>query len=126
MGGDDAYPAPLEYFAAGVGTRLMTQVARFGRMLKVEIRDVRVRVRIGWEQSGSVFAGTVAARCTGVQTDLDVDADASDEMLAALIHSAKASCFAEAALVQAVPLHSTVTRNGVPFPYTDFPAKPPR
>jgi hypothetical protein len=104
----------------------MTQVVRYGRMLKANLRGIRVSVRIGWEQTGSVLAGSQSARCTGVETDLDVDSDDDAALIASVIHNAKDGCYAEVALRDPVEVRSTVTLNGQGFDYRVHPKRPPR
>jgi hypothetical protein len=104
----------------------MTQVVRYGRMLKANIRSIKVRVRIGWEQTGSVLAGTQAARCSHLDTDLEIDSDDDEALIASVVHNAKDGCFAEVALREPVDLRSAVSLNGRSFDYQTFPKRPPR
>jgi uncharacterized OsmC-like protein len=73
LGGENQYPYPLDYLAAGVATCVITQMVRYGHMLKASLDKVRVRVRIDWYSEGSVLAGTIAARCTGMTTHVAGD-----------------------------------------------------
>jgi hypothetical protein len=104
----------------------MTQVVRYGRMLKANLRGIRVAVRMGWEQTGSVLAGTQSARCTHVETDLEIDSDEDEALIASVVHNAKDGCYAEVALRDPVALHSTVILNGRGFDYQAYPKRPPR
>lgn len=104
----------------------MTQVVRVGRVVKAEITDIRVRVMVHWEQSGSILGGTLVARCTQLESDLSIDSPEAPELIAAVIHNAKSSCYAEAAIRDSVPTVSHVFLNGAAFDYTRYPSKPPR
>ena len=95
-------------------------------MLKVRLNRLGVRVRMGWQVDGSVFAGTIQARCTGEEIDVQIDADADPALVAALIQNARAGCFAEAALTQPVEVAAAAWLNSKPFDYTSFPKGPPR
>jgi hypothetical protein len=95
-------------------------------MLKANLRAIRVAVRIGWEQTGSVLAGTQAARCTHVETDLELDSDEDEALIASVVHNAKDGCFAEVALRDPVEVRSIVSLNGRGFDYQLYPKRPPQ
>jgi len=103
----------------------MTQVVRYGRMLKASLRGIRVHVRIGWEQSGSVLAGTQQARCTHVDTDVEIDSDEDEALIASVIHNAKDGCYAEQALREPIEIQSSITLNGRAFDHQAYPKRPP-
>ena len=84
-------------------------------MMKLTIKDARVKVRFRKFLGGSVLKGTVYNRWDGVDTHLAVDSDAPPEKLRHLIKNAKAGCFAEGLIEQKVPLNSTIEVNGKAF-----------
>ena len=104
----------------------MTQVVRYGRMLKANLRGIRVAVRMGWEQTGSVLTRTQSAHYTHIETNLEVDSDEDEALIASVVHNAKDGCYAEVALRDPVELHSTVSLNGRGFDYQVYPKRPPR
>lgn len=104
----------------------MTQMVRYGHMLKASLRSVRIRARIGWYSEGSVMAGTISSKCTGVETHVEAESDDDPALIAALIHNARGGCYAEAALSQPIEITATASLNGQPFDYAGFPAAPPR
>ena len=67
-----------------------------------------------------MLKGTVFCRWEGVDTHLAIESDAPPEKLAHLLRNAKAGCFAECMIVQAVPLNSTIEVNGKPFHIDGF------
>jgi len=85
-------------------------------MMKIEVKNARVKVRFRKILGGSVLKGTVFNKWEGVDTHLSLESDAPPEKLAHLIRNAKNGCFAEGLIVQSVPLTSTVEVNGEPFP----------
>lgn len=95
-------------------------------MVKAKLDKIRIRVRIDWHSEGSMLAGTIAARCTGVSSHLEVESSEDPALIAALIHNAKAGCYAESALAEPVEITSSATLNGVPFDYAAHPKRPPR
>lgn len=104
----------------------MTQIVRYGQMLKAEMKSIRIRARIGWHSQGSVLAGTISSHCTGVETHVEVDSDDDPALIAALITNARGGCYAEAALSQPLEVIATASLNGEPFDFGAFPAAPPR
>lgn len=94
-------------------------------MLKVPLDNVRVRVRMGWEATGSVLAGTIASRCTRAESELIIDSPASPELVAALVQSARGGCFVDSTLREPVDLQASTILNGQPFDAEALPSKPP-
>ena len=84
-------------------------------MMKLPIKDAKVKVRFRKFLGGSVLKGTVYNRWDGVDTHLMVQSDAPDDKLRHLIKNAKAGCFAEGLIEQKVPLNSAIEVNGKAF-----------
>jgi uncharacterized OsmC-like protein len=123
LSGYDSQPYPLDYMTASLGMCLLTQVVRYSRMLKIDIKKARVAVTADWTVTGSVFAGTIAATCHGMQTDLEVESDADDHLVAAVLRNAEQGCFARAAIEQPVPLKTSARVNGRVFDYESYPRR---
>ena len=126
LGGDNEYPTPLEYLSAAIGFCLLTQIERYGRMLKANIASARCTVTIDLEAEGSVFAGTIASRCTGVRTEVEIESAESPELIAALLRNADEGCYIRAALRAPVTIASTFRLNGEDLAVADYPSSPPR
>ena len=126
LGGDNESPYPLDYLAAGVATCVITQMVRYGHMLKANLDKVRVRVRIDWYSEGSVLAGTIEARCTGMTTHVEVDSEDEPALIAALIQNARAGCYAEAAMAEPVEITASAQLNGETLDLQRHPKRPPR
>jgi hypothetical protein len=94
-------------------------------MLKVTLNRAKVQVRGTWVRSGSVLAGNVKSTCTGVHTHLEIESGDDPALIAALVHSAHAGCYAEAALVERTPLDTVVTLNGEDFDYGRYSRRTP-
>ena len=84
-------------------------------MMKMKVTKATCKVRFRKFLGGSVLKGTVYNRWDGVDTHLSIESDEPAEKLAHLIRNAKAGCFAEGLITQAVPLNSTVEVNGKAF-----------
>ncbi len=112
IGGDDEYPQPLHYVAAGVGFLLLTQVTRYASMLKKTIDRAECRVEFDWFLEGSVKRGTVSSGATECRTKFFIDSPESEEDVLKIVRLAKQGCFAERMVQAAVPLVSTYVING--------------
>ena len=84
-------------------------------MMKMTVTKASCKVRFRKFLGGSVLKGTVYNRWDGVDTNLAIDCDAPPDRVAHLLKNAKAGCFAEGLITQAVPLNSTIEVNGKPF-----------
>ena len=87
--------------------------------LKIEPRNVRIKVTAKYFREGSVIQGTARVVCDGIRTELSLDSDEPPERVAHLIMMAEASCFTMAALRNNTPCELVSTLNGQPF---DVPA----
>ena len=84
--------------------------------LKIEPRNVRIRVTGQWGREGSVLQGDVRSFCEGITTELSLDCDEPPERIAQLIKLAEATCYTMATLRDPVEAHLVATVNGEPFP----------
>jgi hypothetical protein len=91
----------------------MTQVARYGHMLKVAVDRMRMKVVARYRVDGSVLNDTVQARMVGAETVLEVDSPAPAELVARVVRNAERGCFVMQALLQPVPLTGRTLLNGV-------------
>jgi hypothetical protein len=101
-------------------------MVRYGHMLNARLDKIRVHARIEWYSEGSVMAGTIASKCRGVRSHVDVESDDDPALIAALIHNARGGCYAEAALAEPVPIEASAALNGEPLDLEAHPKKPPR
>lgn len=105
---------------------MLTQIVRYGRMLKVEFTAARCTVKAHWTSSGSVFAGTISSTCHGVETHTEIDSTDEIERVAALLRNAEGGCYAQSAIQHPVPVVGSATVNGAPIRYEDYPRAVPR
>ena len=102
---------------------MLTQLVRYGRMLKVSLKRARCRVKAHWTSEGSVFAGTISSTCHGVETFVEVESDDDPARVAALLRNAEGGCYAQSALQQPVQVTGRATVNGQPFDYQAYPRR---
>jgi hypothetical protein len=88
-------------------------------MMKMKVTKASCKVRFRKLLGGSVIKGTVFNRWDGVDTHLSIESGEPADKLAHLIRNAKAGCFAEGLITQAVPLNSTIEVNGRSFMIDD-------
>ena len=81
-------------------------------MMKIQVNKARVHVAMRNKTEGSVLKGTVKAACLGIETRVELESDESPERIAALIKNAENGCFTMQALLEPVPLTTTVSLNG--------------
>ena len=94
----------------------MTQVSRYGHMLKVTVNAMRMRVLARYRVEGSVLNDTVEASMLGAETTLELDSPDSPERVAKLVKNAERGCFVMQALLKPVPVTGRAILNGTPLP----------
>jgi hypothetical protein len=91
----------------------MTQVSRYGHMLKVTVTGMRMRVRARYRVTGSVFNDSVMAAMVGAETTLEIDSPDPPAPVAKVVRNAEHGCFVMQALLQPVPVTSQTVLNGM-------------
>src|SRR5215470_233183 len=92
----------------------MTQVARYGHMLKMKIDHMRMHVTARYKVEGSVLNDTVQGEMVGVETRLELDSPEPPEKIARLVRNAERGCFVMQGLLKPVPIAGTTVLNGQP------------
>ena len=93
----------------------MTQVSRYGHMLKVRVDRMRMRVRASYRVTGSVLQDTVQAEMVGAETVLELESPDSPERVAKVVRNAERGCFVMQALLRPVPVAGSTLLNGAPL-----------
>jgi hypothetical protein len=81
-------------------------------MMKVPIDKARVYVTARFKVEGSVLGQTVRASLDDVRTRLEVESTAAPDRVAGVVRNAENGCFVMQALLNPVPVSSTVALNG--------------
>lgn len=84
-------------------------------MMKMSVRNVRVKVTAQYHRAGSVLAGTAKAGCDSVRTELRLDCDEPADRVAQLIRMAEESCYTIGALREPTPCELVAVVNEQPF-----------
>ncbi len=95
-------------------------------MLGVAIKSAKMYIAGTWSIQGSIYQQTRTSKMEKVETRVEVESDDDAELVAAVLRSASAGCYAEQALKHPVPIDETVLVNGEAFEIDDYPAKPIR
>jgi hypothetical protein len=94
----------------------MTQVARYGHMLKVTVGAMRMKVAARYRVDGSVLNDTIEAAMLGAETVLEqLDSPASPALIARVVRNAERGCFVMQALLRPVPITGRTLLNGTPL-----------
>jgi organic hydroperoxide reductase OsmC/OhrA len=90
----------------------MTQVSRYGHMLKVTVQTMRMKVRARFRVDGSVLDDTIESRMLGAETTLEIDSPDPPERVARVVRNAERGCFVMQALQHPVPVTGRTFLNG--------------
>ena len=90
----------------------MTQVSRYGHMLKVTINGMRMKVTARYRVGGSVLNDTVEAEMVGADTVLELESPDPPDRVAKVVRNAERGCFVMQALIKPVPVSTHATLNG--------------
>jgi organic hydroperoxide reductase OsmC/OhrA len=93
----------------------MTQVSRYGHMLKVAIDGMRMKVTSRYRVDGSVLNDTIDASMVGAEVAVEIDSHESPERVTRVVRNAERGCFVMQALLRPVPVTTRVTLNGAPL-----------
>ena len=90
----------------------MTQVSRYGHMLKVTVNGMRMKVTARYRVDGSVLNDTIQGRMLGAETTLEIDSPDPPALVARVVRNAQRGCFVMQALQQPVPVTGRTLLNG--------------
>ena len=90
----------------------MTQVSRYGHMLKVTVTGMRMKVTARYRVDGSVLNDTIQGRMLGADTTLEIDSPDLPERVARVVRNAERGCFVRQALQNPVPVTGRTLLNG--------------
>ena len=93
----------------------MTQVSRYGHMLKMKVGTPRMHVTARYKVEGSVLNDTVQAEVVGIETRLELKSSEPPDKVARLVRNAEKGCFVMQGLLKPVPVAATTVLNGAPL-----------
>ena len=83
--------------------------------MKIELKRVHVDQVIRFFRKGSILGGTIQSGSLGIEVEVDVESDESEDKIAHLVHVARESCFTHGALANSVPVETILRLNGQPL-----------
>ena len=90
----------------------MTQVARYGHMLKVQVTRMTMHVKADFRVTGAVLDDTVEGQMLSAATRLEIESPDSPERVAKVVRNAERGCFVMQALIRPVPVSGETILNG--------------
>jgi len=93
----------------------MTLVSRYGHMLKVTVKGMRMRVRARYRVTGSVLDDSVKASMMGAETTLEIDSPDPPARVSRVVRNAERGCFVMQALLEPVSVTGQTILNGQPL-----------
>jgi hypothetical protein len=93
----------------------MTQVSRYGHMLKVKVEKMRMRVVARYRVDGSVLNDTIEGQMVGAETMLELESPEPPERVARVVRNAERGCFVMQALLKPVAVTAATRLNGAPL-----------
>src|SRR5262245_50796107 len=93
----------------------MTQVARYGHMLKVSVTRMTMHVKATYRVTGSVLNDTVEGEMLGAETLLELESPDPPERIAKVVRNAERGCFVMQALLKPVPVTARTLLNRAPL-----------
>jgi organic hydroperoxide reductase OsmC/OhrA len=90
----------------------MTQVSRYGHMLKMTVNGMRMRVTARYRVDGSVLNDTIQGQMLGAETTLEIDSPDPPDLVARVVRNAERGCFVMQALQNPVPVTGRTVLNG--------------
>jgi hypothetical protein len=93
----------------------MTQVSRYGHMLKVNVEKMRMRVVARYRVDGSVLNDTIEGQMVGAETTLELESPDPPDRVARVVRNAERGCFVMQALLKPVAVTTATRLNGAPL-----------
>ena len=115
LGGGNTAPTPIGYFMLGAGFCALTQLTRYAKMMKIDIKGAKATASSRYRTEGSVLRETIQGTPNGFTIAIDVVSDDPPERVAALVRNAEAGCFVMQAIENPTEVIREVTLNGAPL-----------
>lgn len=115
LGGGNSAPTPIGYYLLGAGFCTLTQLSRYGELMKVNIKNARVIVSSRFRMDGSVLKETVKGGTQGFEVEIEVESDDPPERVAAMVRNAEDGCFVMQAIKNPTEVRTSYTLDGEPI-----------
>jgi hypothetical protein len=102
---------------------MLTQISRYGEMMKTRIDKAKIFVRARFKNEGSVLRETVQAAGLGFDMRSELQSSDAAEKVAAVVRNAEKGCYVMQTILQPTPVVREFTLNGAPFDPESIPGK---
>lgn len=94
---------------------MLTQLSRYGEMMKVHIDKAKVFVKARFKSEGSVLRETVQAIGLGFEMRCELESREPAEKVAAVVRNAEKGCYVMQTILQPTPVERQFALNGTAF-----------
>lgn len=96
---------------------MLTQLSRFGRITRLDIRSIKLKQVTRFFMKGSALDGSLRGGSLGLETQIEVESSEPPEKIRHLVRMGEQTCFTLQSLVNPVPIKTSVTLNGTPLAF---------
>jgi hypothetical protein len=94
---------------------MLTQLSRYGEMMKVQIDKAKIFVKARFKSEGSVLRETVKAVGLGFEMRCQLESGEPAEKVAAVVRNAENGCYVMQTILNPTPVEREFTLNGNAF-----------
>jgi hypothetical protein len=94
---------------------MLTQLSRYGEMMKVHFDKAKVFVKARFKSEGSVLRETVQAVGLGFELRCELESTEPEEKVAAVVRNAENGCYVMQTILKPTPVEREFTLNGIAF-----------
>jgi hypothetical protein len=94
---------------------MLTQLSRYGEMMRVRIDKAKVFVKARFKSEGSVLRETVQAVGLGFEMRCELQSSEPVEKVAAVVRNAENGCYVMQTILQPTPIERQFALNGAAF-----------
>lgn len=120
LNGTDLAPFPLAFYSAGMAFSFMTELLRHARAHDVEIQSIKLVQDNYYTMEGSALRGDMLGGSKPAEISVEIEANASQEMIDELIRLAEKSSPAQSYMRDQLTNTFSLTHNGRKIPVANI------
>lgn len=94
---------------------MLTQLSRFGKITKLNVRGMRIKQVTRFFMKGSALQGTLRGGALGLETHIEIDSEEHPDKIRHLVKMGEQTCFTLQSLIDPVPVKTSAALNGEPL-----------
>lgn len=94
---------------------MLTQLSRFGKIAKLDVRKMRIKQITRFFMKGSALQGTLRGGSLGLETQIEIESPEPPEKIRHLVRMGEQTCFTLQSLIHPVPIKTSSLLNGQPL-----------